>query len=78
MILLCVAFCGNNSTWCSHHVCDFESVKSCSHFLKSDSRPFNSVRNALMYQGGVVDQPVRRRICDQEVAGSIPGWGAAA
>jgi len=31
-----------------------------------------------MYQGGVVDQPVRRRICDQEVAGSIPGWGAAA
>ena len=51
----------------------FDSFKSCSHLLTSDSRSFKSERNVLIYHDDMLAEPVMRRICDQEVAGSIPG-----
>ena len=51
----------------------FDSFKSCSHLLTNDSRSFKSKRNVLTYHGSVMAEPVRRWICDQKIAGSIPG-----
>ena len=55
----------------------FDSFKSCSHLLTTDSRSFKSERYVPTYHGDVLAKPVRRRICDQEVTGSIPGRGDA-
>ena len=50
-----------------------ESFNSCSHLLKCDIRSFKSERNVLTHHGDVLAEPVTRRICDPEVAGSISG-----
>ena len=54
----------------------FDSFESCSR-LNRDCRSFKSEQNVLTYHGDLLAEPVTRQICDQEVAGSIPGRGDA-